>query len=647
MSHQPNAGRLALFAAAFGALGVVYGDIGTSPLYAINEIFFGHHRLEQTHDHIVGLISVVLWALISVVALKYVTFVLRADNDGEGGVFALLALIRTKKAKITALYGTVLLFAAGLLFGDGIITPAISVLSAIEGLKVATPTFEPYVIPITISILTGLFMIQKKGTATIGKFFGPVILVWFTALALLGLRQIASEPAVLQAFNPIMAIKFIMHTHPVDLLKTLGSVMLVITGGEALYADLGHFGRQPIRLSWFSVVLPCLALNYLGQGAFLLSGQEVVGNNLFFSLVPSMLIYPMVILATMATVIASQALISGVFSLASQGIALGFLPRLRITQTSEHYAGQIYLGAINWALYVGCIVLVLTFKSSANLASAYGLAVSIDMLITSIAMILVSRLLWKWHLGKALALFIPFAIVDSIFLSANSLKLFSGGWVPLTIGLTMFYMMATWSWGKAHARRVFASNRKTTIQEFHKKRTKQAEKVHGNVLVLSEYIPSKPSEVMPALVDMYTRKFHTLPKQLVMLSIDQTKRPYVEDSERYTVTVFEKMGAKGMSTISVKARFGFNETPDVEAAIQYIAERDDLTPNDKLEDWIVYAGREHMISQRKSANMFTRLRTSLYAFMVRNSSPRYDYFGLGEDKRLTVELVGVRVKETA
>lgn len=647
-SHVGNKSRFALVATALGALGVVFGDIGTSPLYAITEIFFGHHRLEQSHDNIIGLISVVLWALTLVIAFKYVSYVLRADNDGEGGVFALLALLKSRKAKIASVYTIVLLFAAGLLFGDGIITPAISVLSAIEGLKVATPTLAPFVIPITIAILTVLFSVQSKGTAVIGKFFGPIVLVWFIVIGLLGVRQIIGEPAILQAFNPIYALRFIIETKPFELLFTLGSVMLVITGGEALYADLGHFGRAPIRLSWFSVVMPCLMLNYLGQGAFLLSGHEVINENIFYSLVPSSVIYPVVVLAAMATVIASQALISGVFSLASQGIALGYLPRLRITHTHEEHAGQIYLGAINWALFAGCIVLVLTFKSSANLASAYGLAVSIDMLITSIAMMLVAALVWKWNVKKALALFIPFAFVDAFFVTANSLKLFSGGWVPLTIGLIMFYFMSTWAWGKAHARRVFQKHRKTTVSEFITTRKKNPKKVHGNLLVLSEYQPRKKSEVMPGLVDLFVSKFNRIPQHLIMLSVNQTKHPYVAETDRYDVVIFESAVKGNFSTISVQANFGFNEQPDVEEVLQYIADREDLTPNDALEDWVVYAGREHMRASHPEGrvSLFTRVRTAVYGFMVRNSAPRYDYFNLREDKRLTVEMVPVRVKDT-
>ncbi len=634
-----------LGALTLGALGVVYGDIGTSPLYAVNEIFYGRTHLSPTTLHVIGLISVVLWALIAVVLLKYVTFVLRADNDGEGGVFALLALLKSTKTKVTASFCVVLLFAAGLLFGDGIITPAISVLSAIEGLKVATPSLTPYIIPITIAILTGLFLVQQKGTAVIGKFFGPIILVWFAVIASFGVMQIVQEPQILLAINPMYAIRFIVEAHPIELLHTLGSVMLVITGGEALYADLGHFGIKPIRLSWTTVVLPCLALNYMGQGAFILSGHEVIGDNLFFSLVPEAVIYPTVILAAMATVIASQALISGVFSLASQGIALGYLPRFRKTQTHEHHAGQVYLGAINWALYAGCIALVLTFKSSANLASAYGLAVSIDMLITSIAMVLVARHLWKWSFVKALGLFLPFAVIDALFLSANSLKLFSGGWVPLTVGLIMFMVMTTWDWGRKHIRSHLRSHQDISINELIAKRQSMHNATKSNLLVLTDSFPGDASDPVPPLVGVYLKKFRNIPQHLIMLTVRQTKHPYVHENERYDIKVFENDPMSDHSIIAVRASYGFNELPDVEAAIQYLADRNDLTPNDTLSDWVVYVARAQVVSSHKTrTNLATRLRVALFTFMDRNSTPMYDYFGLGNDKRLTVEMMNVKVQ---
>ena len=420
--HLTKRSKLGVLGLSFGALGIVYGDIGTSPLYSVNEMFFGHYRPELSHTNILSLISLVIWSLIIVVAFKYVFWVLKADNEGEGGVFALFALLRQHKNKIVLSVSALLIIAAGLLFGDGIITPAISVLSAVEGLKVITPTLNPYVVPITIAILTGLFAIQSRGTHKIGKLFGPVILVWFFALAALGLREIISSPAILEAFNPLHAARAFTLFPAEKLLILLGSVMLVVTGGEALYADMGHFGALPIRLSWFTIVMPCLILNYLGQGAYLLQGKEVISDNLFYSLVPSSLLAPMVILASMATVIASQALISGAFSLTSQGIALGLLPRLKISNTNEHHEGQIYISFVNWSLFVGCVLLVIGFGSSAALASAYGLAVSGVMVVTTLSMILIARKLWNWSRLASLGLFVPLLAFDSMFLTANSLK---------------------------------------------------------------------------------------------------------------------------------------------------------------------------------------------------------------------------------
>jgi KUP system potassium uptake protein len=644
-THVGSKSKKAIAALAFGALGVVYGDIGTSPLYAIKEVFYGHHPLEQTTASITGLISIVIWALILIVAVKYVAFVLRADNDGEGGVFALLALLRKYKTKSTLLLVGILTFAAGLLFADGVLTPAISVLSAVEGLSVATTTFNGFIIPIVLAIITALFLIQSQGTTKIGRLFGPIIFVWFISLAALGLRQIIMEPAILHALNPINAINFILDTKPYTILLALTSVMLVVTGGEALYADLGHFGRTPIRLSWFAVVMPCLMLNYLGQGAFLLSDQAVIGGNIFFSTVPSALLYPMVILATCATVIASQALISGAYSLAAQGIALGLLPRLRIKHTHEEHEGQIYIGAVNWTMYAACIMSVIYFKTSANLASAYVLAVSGVMIVTSIAAILVSIKVWKWSPLKAFIIFGFFTMLDLGFVAANSLKFFEGGWIPVVAGIFLFLVMVTWQWGKTHARRSFANQTSMTIAELLKLKKSQTAANASNLLVLSESNPLDSKDKIPTLVEIFINKFNAVPKHLIMLSISQTKDPTVGDADRYTVKTFENDAKTDNSVISVKARFGFNEEPDVEKVIQYIADNEELTPNHSMVDWIVYVGRERVIIPTKEqASFLTRLRAKSYSFMMRNTPSMYDYFGLGTDTRLTVELVKVTIK---
>ena len=639
MSHK----KTPLLTLTLGALGVVYGDIGTSPLYAINEIFFGRGG-KNAPTNIIGLISVVLWALILIVALKYVLFVLRADNEGEGGVFALVALFRRHRLKSTAALAVVLTFGAGLLFGDGIITPAISVLSAVEGVKVATPALAAFVIPLTIIILTGLFMVQRKGTAVIGKVFGPIIIVWFFSIAALGIRQMIGIPEILRAFNPWEAIRFIIQTKPYELLLVLGSVMLVVTGGEALYADMGHFGRSPIRLSWFTVVMPCLMLSYLGQGAYLLAHKPVIGDNLFFSLVPHVLIYPMVILAACATVIASQALISGAFSLASQGIALGLLPRMRIKHTHTLHEGQIYLAFVNWALYVGCITLVLTFKSSSNLAAAYGLAVSAVMLITAVSVMQIARLEWRWPKIAAYGLFGFFALIDLGFLTANSLKVFVGGYVPLAIGVVLFVIMSTWTWGKGHVRRTFLSHSSMTMKALLAIKQDQQTTNASNLLVLTVHNPKKLDDPVPPLVELFFHKFKIMPQHLIMLTIVQTKRPYEDEKKQLDVTIFENDTTKASSLMSIKAKFGFMEEPNVENVLAQIADRKDLTPTGTMDDWIVYVGRERIVVPAKgSSHIFRKLRVRLYALIMRNASPSYEYYGMGKDGRVSVELVPVRI----
>lgn len=633
-----------LVALSLGALGVVYGDIGTSPLYALNEIFFGKHRDSTGKDTILGVISVVIWALIMIIAVKYVLFVLRADNEGEGGVFSLLALLKRHQKKVALVLVTVLTFSAGLLFGDGIITPAISVLSAVEGLKIAAPGLAAFVIPITVIIITMLFMVQRKGTAVIGKVFGPIILLWFITIAALGVRQILGQPEILQAFNPYHAVHFIATTKPYLLLFTLGSVMLVVTGGEALYADMGHFGRTPIRLSWFTTVMPCLILSYLGQGAYMLSGKAVANENIFFSLVPKAILIPVILLATCATIIASQALISGAFSLASQGIALGFMPRLFIKHTHKHHEGQIYLPFVNWGLYIGCIALVLTFKTSNHLASAYGLAVSLDMVITSICIMALAILSWQWNKVVVIVTFGLFALVDLAFLTANSLKLFAGGYVPITIGVVLFLVMGTWKWGKGHVRRTFLGHSSMTMRSLLSIKQDQINNETTNLLVLTMHSPTELDDPVPPLVELFFRKFKTMPRHLIVMTVVQTKRPYERADKRLDITVFENDVAKNTSLISIKAKFGFQENPDVEKVIKYIASRDDLTPSDTMEDWIVYVGRERIIIPKTSSiHVFRKLRARVYAFMVRNSRPSYEYYGLGKDGRVSVELVPVRI----
>jgi len=446
---QNTAKKATLSATALAALGVVFGDIGTSPLYALKESFHAAHGLGIQPENVLGILSIIFWCLMLIISIKYVAIVMRADNNGEGGIMALLAL-NLRKAKIAdnkKIYMIAIGFiGASLFFGDGIITPAISVLSAVEGLSIATNVFDPFIMPIAITIIIALFLVQKHGTAFVGKFFGPITMVWFISLGLLGLHSVIQTPVVLGMFSPHWAIQFIYH-QPVMTFFVMGAVVLTVTGGEALYADMGHFGPVPIRLAWFFVVLPCLVLNYAGQGALLLRDPAAIQNP-FYLLVPQWALYPMIIMATMATVIASQAVISGVFSLARQAIQLGYLPRLSIKHTSESEEGQIYVPFLNWLLLIAIIILILIFKTSSNLASAYGLAVTLTMLCDTILVAVFIYSAWKWSMPKVLLLIIPFFILESVLVAATSLKILSGGWVPLLIGAIAVTILMTWKRGR-------------------------------------------------------------------------------------------------------------------------------------------------------------------------------------------------------
>lgn len=441
--------KSSLAALTLGAIGVVYGDIGTSVLYAVKEVF-GSGHVPFTHANVYGILSILFWTLTVIVSLKYVSLVLRADNNGEGGLIAMLALASIAVKDRPALRQGLLavgIFGTALFYGDGVITPAISVLSAVEGLEVISPHFKHYVVPITLVVLFALFAVQKRGTTGIGRFFGPITLVWFLTIAVLGVVQIIDHPEILGALSPLHALRF-MWEQPGTTFIILGAVVLCVTGAEALYADLGHFGKRPIRLAWFLVVMPCLTLNYFGQGALLLARPEAVKNP-FFNMAPEWMLLPLVILATMATVIASQALITGAFSVTKQAIQLGYLPRLKVQHTSVRHTGQIYIPFVNWGLFVAIVLAVVMFKSSTNLAAAYGIAVTLDMLITTVLTFYVIRYSWRYPLWMCLAATGFFFMVDLAFFSSNLLKLFAGGWFPLLIGGAVFTLMMTWKRGRA------------------------------------------------------------------------------------------------------------------------------------------------------------------------------------------------------
>ena len=614
-SHEDDHGSGRIATLALAALGVVYGDIGTSPLYAVKECFHGPHAVSLLPGNIMGVLSLIVWSLTVVVSLKYVTLVLRADNKGEGGVFALLALLHktvegTSKAKYTILI-FLAIFGAALLYGDGIITPAISVLSAMEGLSVATDAATPFIIPGTCLVLIGLFMVQKHGTDNIGKIFGPVMIVWFSTLAGLGIASILKAPEILTAVNPYYAYRFFMDNH-VHGLVVLGSVVLCITGGEALYADMGHFGRRPIRMTWYGLVLPALLLNYFGQGALLLTQPEKSFNP-FYGLVPETLLYPMVLLSTFATVIASQAMISGVFSLTQQAVQLGFCPRIRIVNTSAHTKGQIYLPGVNWAMMLACLGLVLSFKSSSGLAAAYGIAVTIDMTITSVFFFFVMSLLWGWSAWKTIPLLVLFLLFDLSFLGSNLLKIFDGGWFTLTVAALVMTALITWRDGK-----------KTLANQF------QAAGLPINLFLDSLVASSKPLRISGTGVFMSVSSTGTpitllhhykhnkvLHEQVILLSIGSSETPFVSKENRMEMTNL------GHGFFRILARYGFMQTPNVPEILES-ARANGL--DIQLESTTFYLGRETLLTGGKS-KMFG-WRKSLFAFMSRNAWNATTFFGI-------------------
>ncbi len=638
--QHPQHGKL--LGLTLGAIGIVYGDIGTSPLYAINEIFYGHGGVQRGHDEVIGCISLILWTLTLVIAFKYVVFVLRADNDGEGGTFALYGLIhRYKRLGLGSLL-SLLILAAGLLIGEGVITPAISVLSAVEGLEVAAPGLAHFVIPITLAILTGLFILQRKGTAKVGAVFGPIIVCWFLAIAILGVIQVRLHPEILAAFNPVRGIVFLHGRGLLSSLPVLGGVVLAITGGEALFADMGHFGRAPIRLSWFSMVYPALILSYLGQGAFLLGDEPVQRSNVFFSLVPHALLLPMVVLATCATVIASQALISGAFSLSSQAVALGLFPRLKIVHTHHAHAGQIYVPFINWALFVGCTTLVIAFGSSTALAAAYGLSVSGVMLSTSIAMTAIAKLEWQWSWARILFTFVPVGVIDAAFLTANSTKFFEGGFVPFSLGMLVFLVMTTWRWGRKATFAAYESKHTMTMRRLLElKHT--ATLLDRNAILMVPKPLRTLDESTPALLQLIWDRQGALPKNLIFVEVVHRKAPYVH-GERVHVTVFDRDPERGC-IVSVALSFGFMEEPNVERVLEHLAGHHEIDLPPDPHKWIVHASQENLLVGRHVKGL-KRLRIKLFALLRQISQPSYYYYGVGDAVQLSTEIIPVRLAKS-
>lgn len=548
---------------ALGAIGVVFGDIGTSPLYTMKEVFAGHHPLVPTSENVLGILSLVFWALTIVVSIKYVAFIMRADNNGEGGIMALIAVVQRAVPPATRLSGLLAvlgIFGASLFYGDGMITPAISVLSAVEGLQVATPALRPLVEPIALVVLIVLFAIQRHGTHHVGRFFGPVMSLWFLTLAVLGLSNIATAPQVLTALNPVHALDFFAR-HQGYAFLTLGAVVLAVTGAEALYADMGHFGRRPIRLAWFAFVLPALLLNYFGQGALLIRDPAAIRNP-FYLQAPEWALYPLIGLATAATIIASQAVITGAFSVTRQAIQLGYLPRMQVVHTSEHAIGQIYIPFINWAMLTGIVLLVLMFGSSSNLAAAYGIAVTGTMLIDTLLGFVVVILLWRWNRWLAVAGLLVFLTVDLAFFGATSLKIVEGGWFPLLVGLIVFTLLSTWKRGR-QLLLIRLQSGAIALRPFIEGLVAHPPvRVPGTAVFLTASKEGVPHALLHNLA--HNKVLH---ERVVFLTVTTENRPYVPTEERLQI---EDLGHNFYRLV---VHYGFKDAPDIPAALALCAEK--------------------------------------------------------------------------
>ncbi len=613
---------------SLAALGIVFGDISTSPIYAIRECFSGEFGIAPIHDNIIGVLSLIFWALVMIVGVKYLIFVFRADNKGEGGVIALTALIRGETHRPSLGRGTrgivsLGLFAACLLYGDGMITPAISVLSAVEGIGIVTPMFGSYVIPLTIAILFGLFLIQRHGTARVGGLFGPVILIWLLFLGITGGVQVLQAPRILMAIFPWHAFRFLL-INKIHGFVVLGAVFLVVTGTEALYADMGHFGKRPIRLTWFAAAFPALILNYFGQGALLLANPGAAEHP-FYAMVPSWALWPTVLLATLATIIASQAVISGAFSLTRQAIQLGYLPRLKVQHTSATQIGQIYIAPINWMLMVCTIALVIGFQSSSNLAAAYGVAVTSTMLITTTLFFILSRRRWQWPLFWAAPLTVVFFLVDMPFFFANISKVLHGAWFPLVIGAVFFTVMLTW----ARGRRILAAQLYKNMPPVHQfivdLKSNTATRIDNQAVFLSG-----TSSRVPMALAKNLRHNRIIHSRTVLLHFQVEDIPRVPNLEKIKV---EKLGSGFYRII---ARYGFMEDPQLENALT-LARGQGLELD--LDNLSFYLGREKLVAGTN--HEMARWRTYMFIFMSRNAADAMSFFSLSADKVIEI---GVRLE---
>ena len=596
---------------AIGAVGVVYGDIGTSPLYAMKEAFNGPHAMAVNPGNVLGVLSMIFWALIFVVSIKYVVLIMRADNKGEGGIMALMALVQRATAGGSRLRWVLMslgIIGAALFYGDGMITPAVTVLSAVEGLEIATPAFKPYVIPLALAVLIGLFMFQRQGTASVGALFGPIMMLWFATLGVLGALSIARYPDVLPALNPWYAVAFFQTNHWAGFI-VLGAVVLAFTGAEALYADMGHFGRRPIRFAWFGFVLPALVLNYFGQGALLLH-DETAAQNPFYLLAPSWALYPMVILSTLAAVIASQAVISGAFSITRQAIQLGYLPRMDVNHTSEREIGQIYIPFINWGLLVGIVALVLGFKTSSNLAAAYGIAVTGTMAIDTVLAFVVVRGLWKWSWTATLIGITLFLSVDIAFFAANANKIMQGGWFPLVIALVIFTLMATWKRGREILRDRLREQA-IALDPFVEGIAKHPPaRIPGTAIFLTTSHEGVPHAMLHNL--KHNKVLH---ERVIILTVVFQDIPHVDDSERVEIRPL------GHGFTKIFVIYGFKDETNIPRALELCAP---LGHEFNMLDTSFFLSRETLICTDRPGMALWR--EKLFVSMSRNAGSITAYF---------------------
>ncbi|MDN3354326.1 potassium transporter Kup [Actinomadura sp. DC4] len=624
-SHAARSGRLAL---TLGALGVVYGDIGTSPLYALQTVFsIDGGAVRPTSGDVYGVISMVFWSVTLIVSVKYVVFILRADNDGEGGVMALAALVRRVLGDVRGRAAAVMalgVFGASLFYGDSVITPAISVMSAVEGLKVATPSLSHVVVPVAATILTLLFIAQRWGTHRVGSLFGPVMVLWFAALAVAGLREVFRRPGILAGLSPTYAAAFVLD-HPYIAFIAMGAVVLSITGAEALYADMGHFGRSPIRRAWFAVVFPALTLNYLGQGALILRDPSAVRNP-FFLLLPGWARLPMVVLATLATVIASQAVITGAFSVSRQAVRLGFLPYLRIRHTSPQEVGQVYVPAVNWILFVGVLALMLGFRSSERLATAYGVAVTATFIITTALFLTVARAAWKWAVWKIVLAGVVIGGAEVTYFAANLTKVVHGGWLPLLIAVSVFTLMKTWQRG----REIVMSRRREKegpLPDFIRGlRDAQVTRVPGTAV-----FPHPSKETTPLALRANVEHNHIVHEHVVIVSALAQNVPHVAPEEQISV---DDLGYRDDGIIHLTVRYGFQDEQDIPAALRRAAEKQGPELNVDSENASYFLSRGSLRLTREPGMRMWRKR--LFLAMANNAASPAEYFSLPEQRTVVM-----------